>query len=507
MIKLTQNTSHTQRGVAALLGATILALMLAIASCSAQPIAPPPSAQTNATPEAAVAQETTPADAAVAVTDTTATTDTTTGTTAPAQAAPSADVATGVYNDMPVGFTADGFPFRGSPDAAVTMVEYSDFQCPFCSRYFVQTEPSINENYVRTGKVRVVFHDMPLVELHPNAPAAHEATLCIADQGAELYWAFHDDIFRTQTEWSNSADPAPVFARLAESTGANMDNYNACVAGSEKEAIVQQRVDAAFGLGFSGTPSFRFASVAQSEAFDLIGAQPYDQFATMIDALLAGEKPANAATNEPEQQQGASDIPFWATTEGLQPDPDRPGYNMAGDEYHGNLEAKVTVIEFSDFQCPYCGRHSLETQPALDEKFVDSGQVLWVFKHFPLTIHPQAPAAGAAAECAADQGKFWEMHNLLFQNVESWSVDDPTSVFVDLAQQLSLDAGSFQSCLTSPEAADRVASDMNDGAPFVRGTPTFIVLKDNRGQIVPGALPLESFEQLIQQVLDAPSGS
>ena len=87
---------------------------------------------------------------------------------------------------------------------------------------------------------------------------------------------------------------------------------------------------------------------------------------------------------------------------------------MAGDEYRGNTDAKVTVIEFSDFQCPFCKQHVEETQPALDEEFVDSGKVMWVFKHFPLSIHPQAPAAGAAAECAADQGKFWEMHELLF---------------------------------------------------------------------------------------------
>ncbi len=88
------------------------------------------------------------------------------------------------------------------------MVEYSDFQCPFCARYFVQTEPAINDSFVRSGQVQVIFRDFPIEGLHPNAPAAHIASLCVADQGAPLYWAMHGKLFQTQTEWSNSRRPA-----------------------------------------------------------------------------------------------------------------------------------------------------------------------------------------------------------------------------------------------------------------------------------------------------------
>ena len=93
----------------------------------------------------------------------------------------------------------------------------------------------------------------------------------------------------------------------------------------------------------------------------------------MLDTLLAGETPQTA--QQPDQPEPG--IPFWATADGWAPDPDRPGYNMAGDQYRGSLDAPLTVIEFSDFQCPYCRRHTLETQPTLDEAYVDSGKVLW----------------------------------------------------------------------------------------------------------------------------------
>jgi protein-disulfide isomerase len=174
---------------------------------------------------------------------------------------------------------------------------------------------------------------------------------------------------------------------------------------------------------------------------------------------------------------------------------------MAGDEYRGDINAPLTIIEFSDFQCPYCQRHNAETQPVLDEKYVDTGKVLWVYKHFPLSIHPQAPAAAIAAECAADQGKFWEMHDALFNSVQEWSIDDPTEVFKSLAANVGLDADAFAACLTDPAIEARVSSDEGEGEQFVQGTPTFIVVHGNQGSIIPGALPEASFSKVIEDEL------
>ena len=469
-----------------------LLLLLMLSACTFH--ITPPVATVTETPEAATEPAPPPTNAASA----TSTVTNTQETNAPVTERASVPAPTDEYDGIPVGFTAEGYPYRGSPDAPITIYEYSDFQCPFCSRYFIQTEPALDRSYVRNGTVRVVFRDFPLVELHPNAPAAHVASLCVADQGAALYWAIHGRLFETQAEWNQLPDPAPYFANLAVDIGADQAQYQACIDGGEKEAIVAQGVAEAMEKGFSGTPSFHFVREATAEAFPLVGAQPYEQFAGLIDTLVAGGTPETA-----QEESGNNEIPFWATADGLKPDPDRPSQTMAGDFYRGNPDAKVVVIEFSDFQCPFCRKHTLETQPILDEQFVATDQIMWVFKHFPLTIHPQAPAAGAAAECAAEQGKFWEMHDKLFNTMQEWSVSDPTPVFADLAQQLELDVDAFTICVTGEEAASRVQEDLEAGTPFVRGTPTFIVLYNGQGSIIPGALPAERFTSILQEVLNS----
>jgi protein-disulfide isomerase len=413
------------------------------------------------------------------------------------------------YKGIPVGFTANGFAYRGDPKAPIVMIEYSDFQCPYCNRFFVQTEPAVDESYVRTGQVRVVFHDFPLVSLHPNAPAAHEASLCIQDQGsAERYWTYNASLFRDVNEWEGMADPQPVFERLAKEASADMDAYQACISSHKMQNNVQDRVNQAFARGFNATPSFQMVRMSDNAIFQLIGAQPYEQFASVVDSALAGEMPSVAQQPQQQQQQPQQGIPFWATAEGWKPDPNRPGFNMAGDEYRGDVNAPLTVIEFSDFQCPFCLRHQQETQPALDKNYVDTGKVLWVYKNFPLNIHPQAPAAAIAGECAADQGKFWEMHDALFNSVEKWSIDDPTEVFKSLASDLGLNVDTFAACLTDPKIKERVDSDESEGAQYVQGTPTFIIVHGDQGSIIPGALPEATFAKVLdEQLSGATSGS
>ncbi|MFN8440767.1 MAG: thioredoxin domain-containing protein [Caldilineaceae bacterium] len=448
-----------------------------------------------------------PTVASANVTTETATVSETTAAEAGPNEAMQVVTSTESYNGVPVGFTAEGYPFRGSPDAPVIVYEYSDFQCPFCSRYFVQTEPAINESFVRLNKLRVVFRDFPLVELHPNAPAAHYAAQCVAQQGAALFWAMHDALFRSQNEWARLPDPLPIFKRLtgeisSGETKVNADAYDSCMAEHQTVDRVEASVQAVYNLGFSGTPSFRFFSAADGKSYDLIGAQPYDQFASYIDTIAAGQAPVDPQAQQQQQGSGSNQIPIWASAEGLAADPDHPGVNKAGDYYRGNLDASVVVIEFSDFQCPYCKRHEADTQPTLDEQFVNSGKVLWVFKSFPLNIHPQADEAAVAAECAADQGKFWEMHDLLFKDPTTWSIDAPAPIFSSYAQQLGLDVAAFDACQQGTEAQQRVQSDMNDGSSFVRGTPSFIILKGGEGRIIPGALPKDEFVKALDDVVN-----
>jgi protein-disulfide isomerase len=409
-----------------------------------------------------------------------------------------------MYQGTPVGFTADGHPFRGKADAPLTLVEYTDYLCPFCDRHFQQTLPLLLEKYVRTGQVKLVIRDLPLVALHPTAPRGHVAANCVGEQGPGRYWKMHDALFQGQQQWNRLQDPTTFLGTTARKVGADMAAYERCMASGRNEARVQQSLAAGQALGFTGTPTFQFVHSAGGKTYTLVGAQPVDVFGAWIDALLSGKEPPQA------QEPPRPELPLWAKPEGLAPDPKRAGFTVAGDPYKGSPDAKLAVVEFGDFQCPACQRHALTTQPELDKQFVETGKVLWVVKHFPLRIHPQAPAAAAAAECAGDQGKFWAMHHRLFEEREQWSNgDDSDPVFVRLAADVGLDRGQFTACLTSRKALERVLRDLYDGQGVgIRNIPTFILFYGGTGQVLTGVRSSEQFAATLQEQLErAKTGS
>ncbi len=404
------------------------------------------------------------------------------------------------YQGVPVGFTEEGDPYWGSLKAPVTVYEYSDYQCPFCAQHVLQIEPALVERFVASGQMRLVFRDFPLEGLHPNAVPAALAARCVAEQGAALFWRMHDLLFQTQDQWAPLDDPGAFFARLAQDAGADPDRFTVCLA--ERADTLQQQIRAsgaeARAQGYGGVPAFRFVVEANGEEYALVGAQPYRVFSAWMDALATGETPP-----PPEQIQGAPDerqTPFWATREGLAPDPDRPGYTRAGDPYRGDPEAPLVVVEFSDFRCPFCRQHAQTTQPVLHEQFVETGKVLWVFKHFPI-LGETSFAASVAAECAGQQGRFWEMYERLFQAQEAWAqANDPGPIFTRLAAAIGLDLEAFQGCRADEQVQAAVRGDREDGTPLVRGTPTFVILRGDRERLVPGALAVDLFVALLDQL-------
>ncbi len=401
------------------------------------------------------------------------------------------------YQDLPVGFTDDGYAFVGNPDAAVTLEEWSDYLCPFCGRHFNQTLPGLLDQYVRTGKVKLVFRDFPLVSLHPTAPKGHVAALCVGEQSAAKYWAMHDALFQRQQEWNRLPDPSAFLSGVAEEIGADMAALEACIAKGDKQAFIDRSVQEGQALGYNGTPSFRFASIKDEATYNVVGAHPIARFARLADPLIAGEKPPEEPKPEPPE------LPQWAKPEGLVPDPGRPGYTQAGDAYKGNPEAELVVVEFSDFQCPSCRRHALENQPLIDSELVETGKVLWVNKHFPLRIHPYAALAAVAAECAGEQDKFWEMHHILFDQTDRWATEDAENVLVTLAESLPLDRPQFEVCFNGRKGLERVLHDLYDAQGVVQSTPTFIIIEDGRGSVMRGARPADQFVSLLSKRLEA----
>jgi protein-disulfide isomerase len=402
-----------------------------------------------------------------------------------------------MHKGVPVCFTEDGFPYIGSEYAPVTLNEYSDYLCPYCERHYRQTFPQLLETQVKTGHLKIVYRDFPIAALHPQAPAASAAALCVGEQGAALFWAMHDVLFESRGRWPQAASTDDLLRELAESVGADMAEYESCTESGRQEANVDASVAAGAALGFNATPSFQFVSPG-GDSYTFAGAFPITKFAEWVDALRVGEPPPTPPPPE---------LPYWASEEGLAPDPDRPGFTMAGDPYKGSLEAAVVVVEFSDFQCPSCRRHALDTQPAIDEELIKTGKVRWVFKNLPLAIHANAPAAAAAAECAGDQGRFWEMKRLLFEHSESWSEGDPDPGIISLSADAELDVDRFKSCFNSRNSLERVLPDLYDARGVVSTTPSFITLYGGRGHLLTGTRSAEQHVEYLNKAAQSAASS
>jgi protein-disulfide isomerase len=178
------------------------------------------------------------------------------------------------------------------------------------------------------------------------------------------------------------------------------------------------------------------------------------------------------------------------------PDPSkRYEVNTKGSPARGPQSAAVSIVEFSDFQCPFCGRVS----PTLDQiEDVYGDQVRIVFKHLPLSIHPKAPAAHAASEAAHQQGKFWEMHDAIFANQRELE----TAKFEEYALEMGLDLERYRADVASAEVKARVSQDMEEARRLgVSGTPGFFI----NGLFLSGAQPFDAFKKRIDAELEEKS--
>ncbi len=166
---------------------------------------------------------------------------------------------------------------RGRPTAPVTMYEMSDFQCPFCAEFALQTMDTLEREYVATGKVRIVFVNFPL-SMHRNSEPAAELAMCAARQGK--FWAMHDLLFRTQNRWQGLAEPGSFFLGLGDSVGANRDSLTACVRDGAMRGVVRADAEGSFRSGARSTPTFYV------EGGLVVGAQPMAVFRTVLDSIV-----------------------------------------------------------------------------------------------------------------------------------------------------------------------------------------------------------------------------
>ena len=184
------------------------------------------------------------------------------------------------------------------------------------------------------------------------------------------------------------ADIVKGLKSYAQKLGLDQNKFNSCLDSGSKTDLVKKDLDDGTKVGVNGTPAFFINGRLIS------GAVPFEQFKTIIDEEL-GEGSPSAVVSRVEV--GVGDLP------GL-----------------GSSDAKVTLVEFSDYQCPFCGRHFTATEGQLKKDYIDSGKVKFYYRDYPLSqIHPGAQKGAEAARCAGDQNKYWQYHDLIFQNQQN----------------------------------------------------------------------------------------
>ena len=193
------------------------------------------------------------------------------GNTDAANQAPLVEDSQVIRYDIPT----EGYPSLGPQDAPITIVEFSDFQCPFCKRWHAEVYQPLLAAY--PGKIRFVYRNLPLTTIHPDAQSAAEAALCADEQNA--FWQFHDKLL------SGDLLGTGVYTQYASDLNLNASTFESCLTANKYQAEIQKDSDFAINLGVNSTPTFFINGLA------VVGAQPLEVFKQVIDKELAGEFP------------------------------------------------------------------------------------------------------------------------------------------------------------------------------------------------------------------------
>ena len=420
-------------------------------------------------------------------------------------------------------------PSKGPRHAPVTIYEFSDFECPFCSR----VSPQLGALRDEFGdKVRLVFGQYPL-PMHPNARLAAEAALAAHDQGK--FWEMHDVLFLNQGNITRE-----TVGSFAAQLGLDGDRFGAALDKGIFKAQVDADIAAAKAMGVKGTPAFVINGVL------LFGAQPYREFKAAVedalkraDALMKAGVPlenldaeftkqatqnlgkpaaspdgkAAAPSRKPAPTAAPSDlaqkdepvpaVPPVAEQYGLgnvrgAPEghpqvPDRRDIPLAGSPTLGPESAPVTLVVFSDFQCPYC---ALMSAVLHDAQAAYRDKVRLVYKNFPLDFHDMGRPAAEAALSAGDQGKFWEMHDAIYAVKGGKALTH--EALMKAARDAGVDTARVQADIRAETHKAQIDRDLALGAELdVSGTPTLYV----NGRKLAGVPKPENLKALIDEEL------
>ncbi|MGO9707945.1 MAG: DsbA family protein [Polyangiaceae bacterium] len=376
----------------------------------------------------------------------------------------------------------------GSRLAPVTIVAFEDFQCPYCSKA-AATLSKVQASF-GTEKLRVVFKNLPL-PFHANArPAAEAAEGVRALGGNAAFWQFYASAFAGQKELGPES-----YAKWAKAAG--VDAAAIAKGNTAWSAKIARDLQLAEKIGVDGTPTF----LVNGEV--LTGAQPFEAFEQIVNdelkkaqALTAGGMAADkvyATLTESNLKEEAAEA---AKRQAEEDKPDTNVYKvpLGKSPVLGDKNAIVTIVEFSDFQCPYC-KAVEETLKQLRTKYGKDLRLVW--KNDPLPFHPRAePAAELAMEARAEKGDagFWAAHDALFASQPKLGDDDLAAI----ARDLKLDVAKVKQAISAHKYADAIDDEALQADDFkAQGTPHFFI----DGRRLVGAQPLEAFTAIVDDEL------
>jgi protein-disulfide isomerase len=400
----------------------------------------------------------------------------------PAGGSPSAPPAA-----APAGGSKKVVPFahnlrRGPKHAKVTIVEFSDFQCPFCKR----SEPTVKGLLDKYPKdVALVWMNQPL-SFHDKAMDAATALQAAARQNNDKAWKLHDKMYD-----NNTALTRADIEKYAAEVGLDVAKFKKTWDDPKVKEEVANDQKIANQVGATGTPTFFI------NGREIVGAQEASAFEKIIDdeikeadALIKKGTPLkDVYTKRIETAAAAAPAPAAAAAAAAPEG--KFDVKVGNSPAKGPASAPVTVVAFSDFQCPFCSR-AVPTLAEIEKQY--GNKVRIAFKQLPLPFHDKAHLAAQAALAANEQGKFWAYHDKLFANQQA--LDRPS--LEKYAQELGLDVGKFKKALDTGKFKDQVDAESKEGAAVgATGTPTFFI----NGSKLVGAQPVDAFKTAIDKEL------
>jgi protein-disulfide isomerase len=375
------------------------------------------------------------------------------------------------------GSIASWTPVRGPADAVVTIVEFGDFQCRFCASSS-RTLEVLRAKY--GDRLRVAFRHLPL-QFHDQARTAAEASMFAAAQGR--FWPMYDRLFSLPQPLK-----ADAIRQAALDSGVDLTGFEAAMQAHTWARMVDDDLAHAREVDARGTPTFYVNGTR------LVGSQPVNAFERVIDAELKIAAELVASGVAPDQLY---DLRLAAVADQPRPEGSRAKRLLPAQRallapwtpIRGPAEARVTIVEYGDFQCPFCAR-AARTLEQLRQEF--GADLRIAFRHQPRPFHTRARRYAQMAFAAQEQGKFWEMHDYLFEHQKA---DGENAEFDEVAARaIGLDVARYRNSLAGNDHEAEIDEDLAEGQELgITGTPTFYI----NGKTIVGAQPIEAFRKVI----------